>query len=59
MNKFLQAWRKEQINKIESELKRLHSIENFMKNVEDENFKPYLDEQQLDALVKAKTSKNK
>lgn len=59
MNKFLQAWRKEQINKIEAELKRLHSIENFMKNVEDDNFKPYLDEQQLDVLVKAKTSKNK
>lgn len=49
---FLDAWRKEQLNKIQGELKRLHCIEAFMESASQENFKPYLeDKKQLDALI--------
>lgn len=56
MVKFLRSWRKEQLEKIEDELKRLHSIENYIENVDKDNFVPFLDEKQLDVLVAAKVS---
>lgn len=34
MLKFLNLWRKEQLEKVQAELKRLHSIENFIENVD-------------------------
>lgn len=35
MVQFLKAWRKEQIDKIQSELKRLHSIEDFISKADN------------------------
>ncbi|GJQ75661.1 hypothetical protein Trydic_g17736 [Trypoxylus dichotomus] len=53
---FLKAWRREQVEKIQAELKRLKSIENFIGSAEADNFSPYLDEKQLDALVAQKVN---
>lgn len=37
MLRFLNTWRKEQLNKVQAELKRLHSIETFIENVDKDN----------------------
>lgn len=37
MLRFLNSWRKEQLDKVQAELKRLHSIENFIDNVDRDN----------------------
>lgn len=34
MLRFLTLWRQEQLEKVQAELKRLHSIENFIENVD-------------------------
>lgn len=59
MLEFLKTWRREQVEKIQAELKRLKSIENFIGSAETENFSPYLDEKQLDALVAQKMNSSK
>lgn len=50
MLEFLKAWRREQVEKIEAELKRLKSIENFIGSAEVDNFTPYLDDKMLASL---------
>lgn len=50
MIEFLNTWRSEQIRKIEGELKRLHSIENFIANTNKNNFQPYLENNSVNAL---------
>lgn len=40
MLRFLNLWRKEQLEKVQAELKRLHSIENFIDNVDREGPAP-------------------
>lgn len=57
MVKVLKLWRKDQISKLQEELQRLHSIETFLGNIDTDNFKPYLDSQQLSILT-SKKSKN-
>lgn len=37
MLKLLNMWRKEQLEKVETEVKRLHSLEDFIKNVDTES----------------------
>lgn len=39
MLRFLNLWRKEQLEKVQAELKRLHSIENFIDNVDKDGIK--------------------
>lgn len=43
MIEFLNTWRSEQIRKIEAELKRLHSIENFIANTNKNNYPSNVD----------------
>lgn len=50
MMRFLKLWRSEQIGKIRHELRRLHSIENYMGKVDGENFEPFLDGRQVNLL---------
>lgn len=48
---FLKTWRSEQLGKIRHELKRLHSIENYMGKVDTDNFEPFLDARQVNQLL--------
>lgn len=59
MVEFLKAWRREQVEKIQAELKRLKSIENFIGSAEAENFSRYLDDTQLDTLIAQKVDDSK
>lgn len=56
---FLKSWRSEQIGKIRHELKRLHSIENYMGKVDGENFEPFLDGRQVNLLLVGEEDREK
>lgn len=55
MVSFLNAWRREQVDKIQAELKRLHSIENFIGTINSNDFQPYLDGNALNTLMEEKS----
>ncbi|KAJ9594939.1 hypothetical protein L9F63_013755 [Diploptera punctata] len=56
MVEFLTDWRREQVERIQNELKRLHSIEAFMKALEKEDFQPFIDGQLPQKLSEMKSN---
>lgn len=55
---FLSSWKQEQIDKIQSELQRLHSIENFIGNCEKGNFPSNMGDKELHVLLAEKNKRN-
>lgn len=55
---FLKQWRSEQVDRIQLELKRLSSIEELMKNINMEEFEPFLETGVIEKLRKISSPKN-
>lgn len=57
LTEYLDTWRQKQINKLEMELQRLHSIEDLIAKSNPPQFKRYLDVPSIRALRKAISKK--
>jgi hypothetical protein len=48
----LNEWKREQIDKIQEELKMLYVVEDMMKNSDSQNFEGYTDETQFECIFR-------